>query len=76
MITLPMKFLNILLMAVVSLRKAKAFNANMFRHAGIGYKEDAALHGHLSQLEEQLQSLRMEAQRAKSKTFCISVFPD
>lgn len=75
MITLPIRFLLVISMAVTSFRKAKAFNANMFKHAGIGKKEDVTAHENCVQLEEQFQSLLMEARRAKSKTFCISVFP-
>jgi hypothetical protein len=75
MITLPIKFLRVLSVAVISLRKAKAFNANMFRHVGIGHREDVIIHDELSQLDDQIQNLLVEARREKRKNFVISIYP-
>lgn len=76
MITLPISFLRVLLMAVTSLRKAKAFNANMFRHVSIGHQEDVTLHDNLRQLEDQIQVLLLDARRIHAKSFSITIFVD
>ena len=76
MITLPIKYLKYIFAAVTALRKVKAFNANMFWHVGIGSSADAVLHNDLMELEVQLQTLTVEARRAKSKTVSLSVFND
>jgi len=75
MITLPMKFLRVMLAAVTYVRKAKAFNAGMYRHAKIGRKEWMLEYNDLKNVEVQLESLVLEARLEKRKNFSITIYP-
>ena len=75
MITLPLRYLRLILTAVIFMRKAKAFNANMFSHSGIGHHEDVVIHTDLTLLERYIQEVIKELQHAKQKNFIISAVP-
>ena len=75
MITLPLKYLRLILTAVTFMRKAKAFNANMFSHSGIGHHEDVVTHRDLILLEHYIQERIKELRDAKQTNFIIASAP-
>lgn len=73
MIRLPIASLRLILVCLNARRKAIAFNANMFKHAGIGHKETAVEHDRLVQLEGMIAGLCFQGRDAKTKTFTIAL---
>lgn len=73
MITLDLKYLRALRLAVAMVKQKKAYNFNMYKSVGIGSETDAKVYDLLSTLIVHIDKILLEAKNEKAKTFSIMV---